>query len=921
MGRRAAIYAHRIASDSIVAGGRIADQIERCRKHAEHRRCEVGSELVVWDEGPDSAALLERPALCDLFEKADQWDVLICSDFRYLSADPEEGGWIGVLLESGDRWAEEASRGTRLEPLTASAPSEAPPTPRIDELSSAQEERDEGAASGGVGIQQGSLPSESETSTRAIPRAELARCLRAHKRWLGDADPARESGPGAEVQPDPSDGANRADLSALDLSNLPLFLVDLRRAVLKNTDLSRARLTNARLCGADLTGSRLTEATLRATDLTGAILREANLSGATLRDAILDDAVLANANLTRTRGLMARQLSGADVMGAGLPKELAEFKAMEAVEKACSNARKIYLAMLASCAYVVLTVLATRPEHLLAGNGTASLPFIQTAVSISGFYLLAPCALLGCFVYLQLCLQNIWFRLAGLPARLPDGRRIDLAVDPWLLTGLVSHYFPLLREERRPADRLQVALIAALVWCLVPATLGVVWWCYLVRGDALGTAVHVLLFAAGLGLAYACWRSAGSILRRSVHPARAGSGLRWPGRTSALTVALLALMVSAVSLYSLEAIGGRTEMTRPSFRGHDLSAESGATIVQLKPYLAGAVLYELDLSMQDLSDAVLTGSDLRGVRLDRANLQRAKLDDALMANSNLERTDLSYASMKGADLWSASLKGATLERADLRNAKLETAILEDANLTHARLEGAILDGASLKGSDLTKADLSGEARLEAADLSGAVLVDAKLGSADLTNATLARADLTRADLERAHLRCADLSHARLTGANLKRARLRDADLREATLAEARLQGAFLTNADLSGAQATEASLKKARLRGSNLSGADLSGAYLVEAKLEGAFLAGAVLEKTNFDRAVLTHTRLEGVDLRNTVGLETGQLLEACLDSSTQLPAGVFPPAEPPRECLKQASPGMPLSIATSSGCRRSEIP
>ena len=101
----------------------------------------------------------------------------------------------------------------------------------------------------------------------------------------------------------------------------------------------------------------------------------------------------------------------------------------------------------------------------------------------------------------------------------------------------------------------------------------------------------------------------------------------------------------------------------------------------------------------------------------------------------------------------------------------------------------------------------------------------------------------------------------------------------------------LSNANLSNANLSTAELRSANLINAKLSGADLTGAKLIGAKLIGADLRGADLTKTQLTRAVLLRTRLSqtllteadlssailgettfvDTDLKQTLGLTSGE--------------------------------------------------
>jgi uncharacterized protein YjbI with pentapeptide repeats len=185
---------------------------------------------------------------------------------------------------------------------------------------------------------------------------------------------------------------------------------------------------------------------------------------------------------------------------------------------------------------------------------------------------------------------------------------------------------------------------------------------------------------------------------------------------------------------------------------------------------------------------------------------------------NLSGVDLSDADLSGANLRSAYLRGADLSSADLSGANLFGANLRSADLSGADLSGAYLSGANLRSADLSGADLRG------ADLIGADLIGAYLSGANLRSADLRSADLIGAYLIGANLRSANLSGADLSGAYLSGAKLSGANLSGANLSGAYLSGAYLIGANLSGAN----------LRGADLRGADLRGAYLSKTKVEKA---------------------------------------------------------------------------------------
>lgn len=159
---------------------------------------------------------------------------------------------------------------------------------------------------------------------------------------------------------------------------------------------------------------------------------------------------------------------------------------------------------------------------------------------------------------------------------------------------------------------------------------------------------------------------------------------------------------------------------------------------------------------------------------------------------------------------------------------------------------------------------------------------------DLAGLCLIGADLQGANLNNANLRDADLRWALLNGTQLKSAQLHRAKLRRVWLKGARLDGANLYGASLPAAHMANATLQGASLVGIDdfqsawLDDADLREVELWHSRLQGAFLAGTKLHGAKMHQA-----DLRGVDLRRVGGLTQEQIETACIDTTTELPAGL----------------------------------
>ncbi len=610
----------------------------------------------------------------------------------------------------------------------------------------------------------------------------------------------------------------RANLQGADLLGANLRRAHLRRANLQGAHLRRANLEGAHLDYADLQGADLRLANLQEADLTDANLQGANLCDAKLRGVNLKEGKLQGAQLHNTRlrdanleraqfvagsadpfgdatGFSGDQFSGADVTGVTLPDEIAEFKVLRTVEETSKNARKIFLAMLLGCAYAWLTVATTTDARLLTNSASSPLPIIGTEIPIAWFYLAAPFILMGLYVYLHFYLELLWEGLAGLPARFPDGKRLDERAYPWLLNGLVRRHFKLLKENRPLIAKLKEWVTIFLAWWAVPATLFGFWLRYLPRHEWAGTGLNIGLLVVSVGFAIIFYHSAAATLRGNERQ-KFSWKTPWRDRRTYQSAGI-ALVAVVFSLLSLAAIQG-DPWTRLAF-----------------PPLATANLREADVSTKPenwrgeekdiplVKGASLRGSDLRYADAESAFLVKADLRFANLQGANLGGADLQGANLGGADLQGAKLQGAKLVSADLQGANLRLANLQRANLTGANLRGASLDNANLEGAYLNKANLQ----------------EASLRGANLEGAKLQGAFLVRADLQVADLRLAGLQGANLLGANLQRAGLFSANLQRANLTGANLRGASLDNANLQVADLRLANLQEASLRGANLEGA------------------------------------------------------------------------------------------------------
>lgn len=98
----------------------------------------------------------------------------------------------------------------------------------------------------------------------------------------------------------------------------------------------------------------------------------------------------------------------------------------------------------------------------------------------------------------------------------------------------------------------------------------------------------------------------------------------------------------------------------------------------------------------DLSEIILSGAYLPGVKLREVNLSGSLMVGVYLPDADLTLADLSY----------ANLIGATLKRACLECADLNATLLEGANLIGANLDGADTVNTNLDYSVLCQTNLS-----------------------------------------------------------------------------------------------------------------------------------------------------------------------------------------------------------------------
>jgi uncharacterized protein YjbI with pentapeptide repeats len=499
-------------------------------------------------------------------------------------------------------------------------------------------------------------------------------------------------------------------------------------------------------------------------DSRNACLPAANLSGFDLRDVDLWGANLRGAQMESAEGLEARSISGADVTGAHLPPEIAEFKAMDVLADIAPSAAALFLALLGACLYCLITIGATKDKALILDSSTQSLPIMQTAIPLVGFYALAPPILVVLFLYLQLNLQRMWEALATLPAKFPDGRGIDERVYPWVYIQRIRAYYPWLQYTA--TARVENYLGSFLGYLAVPATIAFSCRRVAVMHSYWLTSWHLFLFTLAVLIGLLSWWSSRDALCGLPKRRQWKSIAQWPyaWRSGLAAISVLAMAWIALGPWRARAANLRGEdlSTKPSTwtaGSSDISQVTGASLVGAK----------------------LSGADMQNTFLVNANLSYADLSGAKLTRSDLRAANLTHADLSGATLEDANLQGATLKGANFGNTDTGAIrrVRQSANWLFVHYGQSELTSLGLP--------LQHDDQLEKNDFQHYQLYPSgePVGVLNFHHGVLADANFTGVDLS-----SADFTDADLTGATLK----------DCKLDHAKFQNAILTHCDLSGAK-------------------------------------------------------------------------------------------------------------------------
>ncbi len=222
----------------------------------------------------------------------------------------------------------------------------------------------------------------------------------------------------------------RPDLTGLDLSGRALQGVDLSNAILYRSDFANCNLSGANFQSAELSG-----AVFR-----GAILRGANFA----------NALLVNCDFTDAVGVSSAIFGAADLNGV-ITSDTFKASGTDFVDECLKAASKVYISLLAVCAFSVLTVMATKDIEFVFSTGKLKLPVVNIDISTDLFFLIAPFLIWLSHATLQIQLLRGWEAMVrDLPAVFPDGITVDRKVHPFLINAIVYRHLPRLLGKLPP---------------------------------------------------------------------------------------------------------------------------------------------------------------------------------------------------------------------------------------------------------------------------------------------------------------------------------------------------------------------------------------------------------------------------------------------------------------------------------------
>ncbi|MDI3461838.1 MAG: hypothetical protein OJF50_000659 [Nitrospira sp.] len=488
-----------------------------------------------------------------------------------------------------------------------------------------------------------------------------------------------------------------------------------------------------------------------------------------------------------------------------------------AVNSASTTARHAHLTLLAFIVYAAITVWSTTDEQLLRGS-EVKLPLLDVAVSIVGFYALAPWLLFLLHLNLLLYVMLLSSRVRALEETVlaclnPVKRQGELLrLDAFSITQWLSG------EDEETITRTTARIVSFVSIYMTPVAM-LLWLQvgFLPFHKSFITHSQTWAICLDLFLLWLFWWE----VRRRTNVYKFQYVFRF----------FMGIMTLCIVFFSIEiAVAPRI----PSWwveTNESVSSWLGVWPDRAVRSLPRALQApRKTLVAEAPSQQVLAAYYQRGEPIDSAWLQQAQ--------------------------------GLDLTRRDLRYTNFELSRLWKADFRQSILDGVIFSGAELRGALFTtRENISG---------TGTSFIAAQLPESELTTVYYPEVDLLQAIMDFSDLTKATFPGSDMRGAKQRGSRVRFGDLRGASLVRISALGADFIAADLRGADLRGANLQCADLNGAQLQGADLRGAMLQganlsQAKMQAADLRQAKVFATDFSKSDLTLADLRGVTVSDPI--------------------------------------------------------
>lgn len=317
------------------------------------------------------------------------------------------------------------------------------------------------------------------------------------------------------------------------------------------------------------------------------------------------------------------------------------------IAESSKTAQQVFFVLASLLAYSALTIVGTADRQIIL-NSTVQLPVLNVAVSMTGFFLVAPALSLVLFVYMQFFLQRV------------NGLLIQMASEysPVEQRRLYPSLMNIARDpEPGIAGVLQRATASFSLWWAIPLIFLLFSFWFVKAHD------HRLSYVVGL------WPLLGLVIVlffRRQYDLNDRTGLWYP--TVVIPAAIIIILNLLLLIFIIPSANAGT-----LYHNYELSPDFTAKQSLLQTWTTVNVSYQVLVVEQkkeyntfwvDLEDAHLEGANLTHSILKLANLRNAHFRAARLLN-----TTVRGAQLQGADFTGATVKGADFAYADITGAR------------------------------------------------------------------------------------------------------------------------------------------------------------------------------------------------------------------------------------------------------------